>query len=338
MIRIDGSYGEGGGQILRTSLALAAVLQKPIEIFNIRIKRPKPGLRPQHFACVKAVQKITHAEVEEVKLGTKRLIFYPKGIYPGHYTFDIGTAGSISLLLQGILLPLVMADSPSEVVVRGGTHVPFSPPYHYLEYVLAPMLLSLGIKLDFRLFKWGWYPEGGGEITVKVFPVKKFKGQYWEKPPNFSSLKVISASSHLPEDIRKRQTKKLLSYLREVKLKAEIEEIEASAKGKGTFLFLWVDEVIKAGFSALGAKGKPAEKVAKEVFKKFLFYYKKRVCVDEHLADQIVPFLALASGKSFFITIISSHLITNIWVINQFLKRKIEYKGDIGKPGILKIT
>jgi len=339
MIKIDGSYGEGGGQVLRTSLALSAILQKPIEIFNIRAKRPKPGLRPQHLACVKAVQKITHADVDGAEISAKKLRFSPKGIFPGKYNFDIGTAGSTSLVLQSILLPLSMADEASEIKIKGGTHVPWSPPFHYLKYVFAPMLNSIGIKIELKLYQWGWYPEGGGEIVIRVFPAKELKAQSWNEPPNFSCLKAISASSHLPEHVRKRQIERLIFRLKEIGLEIKSkEEIEASGKGKGSFLFLWIDEKIKAGFSALGAKGKPAEEVAEEVFKYFFTYYRANVCLEEHLADQIIPYLCLASGQSCFKTIISSHLITNIWVINQFLKRKIEYTKSIGEINEIKIT
>ena len=132
MIKIDGSFGEGGGQILRTSLGLAALLQKPLHIFNIRAKRTKPGLRPQHLACVKAIQKITKAEIKGTEIGSKELVFIPEGIYPGEYVFDIGTAGSTSLVLQSILLPLTVAQDCSLIRIKGGTHVPWSPPFHYL--------------------------------------------------------------------------------------------------------------------------------------------------------------------------------------------------------------
>ena len=337
MIKIDGSFGEGGGQILRTSLGLAALLQKPLHIFNIRAKRTKPGLRPQHLACVKAIQSITKAEIKGAEIGSKELVFVPEGIYPGEYVFDIGTAGSTSLVLQSMLLPLTVAQDCSLIRIKGGTHVPWSPPFHYLRYVFAPTLADLGVKIELNINKWGFYPEGGGEIEGKIYPFQTLKAKNWLKPPVFSQLKAISICLNLPEHIRKRQANTLINQLEKIGLKAELREEEAKGRGKGSFLFLWIDEQIKAGFSALGARGKAAEKVAEEVFNAFFLYYKSKVAMDPHLSDQIVPYLCLAPGKSQFTTIISSHLLTNIWVINQFLKRKITCSGKIGQVGKVEI-
>jgi len=337
MIKIDGSFGEGGGQILRTSLGLAALLQKPLHIFNIRAKRTKPGLRPQHLACVKAIQSITKAEIKGAEIGSKELVFIPEGIYPGEYVFDIGTAGSTSLVLQSMLLPLTVAQDCSLIRIKGGTHVPWSPPFHYLRYVFAPTLADLGVKIELNINKWGFYPEGGGEIEGKIYPFQTLKAKNWLKPPVFSQLKAISICLNLPEHIRKRQANTLINQLEKMRLKAELREEEAKGRGKGSFLFLWIDEQIKAGFSALGARGKTAEKVAEEVFNAFFLYYKSKVAMDPHLCDQIVLYLSLAPGKSQFTTIISSHLLTNIWVINQFLKRKIICSGKIGQVGKVEI-
>ena len=337
MIKIDGSFGEGGGQILRTSLGLAALLQKPLHIFNIRAKRTKPGLRPQHLACVKAIQSITKAEIKGAEIGSKELVFIPEGIYPGEYVFDIGTAGSTSLVLQSMLLPLTVAQDCSFIRIKGGTHVPWSPPFHYLRYVFAPTLADLGVKIELNINKWGFYPEGGGEIEGKIYPFQTLKAKNWLKPPVFSQLKAISICLNLPEHIRKRQANTLINQLEKIGLKAELREEEAKGRGKGSFLFLWIDEQIKAGFSALGARGKTAEKVAEDVFNAFFLYYKSKVAMDPHLCDQIVPYLCLAPGKSQFTTIISSHLLTNIWVINQFLKRKITCSSKIGQVGKVEI-
>ncbi|MCD6214228.1 MAG: RNA 3'-phosphate cyclase [Candidatus Desulfofervidus sp.] len=337
MIKIDGSFGEGGGQILRTSLGLAALLQKPLHIFNIRAKRTKPGLRPQHLACVKAIQSITKAEIKGAEIGSKELVFVPEGIYPGEYVFDIGTAGSTSLVLQSMLLPLTVAQDCSFIRIKGGTHVPWSPPFHYLRYVFAPTLADLGVKIELNINKWGFYPEGGGEIEGKIYSFQTLKAKNWLKPPVFSQLKAISICLNLPEHIRKRQANTLINQLEKIGLKAELREEEAKGRGKGSFLFLWIDEQIKAGFSALGARGKAAEKVAEEVFNAFFLYYKSKVAMDPHLSDQIVPYLCLAPGKSEFTTIVSSHLLTNIWVINQFLKRKITCSGKIGQVGKVEI-
>ena len=333
MIKIDGSYGEGGGQILRTALGLAALYQKAVHIFNIRANRPKPGLRPQHLACVKAMQVITKAKVKGAEVGASELFFAPQGNFAGDYHFDIGTAGATSLVLQCLLLPLSQAKEPSTLIIKGGTHVPFSPPFHYLQYVFVPMLAKLGIKVEIELRKWGWYPEGGGEIYIKVYPASFLKAQRWEDFPSFSSLKGLSVAANLPKHVIKRQAKRLKNQIEKLGFSLKIEENFVSSRGKGSFLFLWVDEEIKAGFAAVGIKGKPAEKVADEVSDGFLKYFQNKVALDAHLADQIIPYLALAPGTSSFTTIISSHLRTNIWVIRQFLKRTIDLKGTVNAAG-----
>ncbi len=337
MLHIDGSHGEGGGQILRTSLGLAALYQTAVRIFNIRANRPKPGLRPQHLVCVKAMQAITKAEVKGAEVGASELVFVPKGIFAGDYHLAIGTAGATSLVFQCLLLPLSQAKKPSTLTIKGGTHVPFSPPFHYLKHVFVPMLAKLGIKVELELKKWGWYPEGGGEIYVKVYPSSSLKAQRWEDPPSFSSLKGLSVAANLPRHIIERQAKRLKQQIEQLGLSLKIEERLVSSRGKGSFLFLWVDEEIKAGFSAVGIKGKPAERVADEVSDGFLKYLQNKVALDEHLADQIIPYLALAPETSSFTTIISSHLCTNIWVIRQFLKRTIDLKGNINEAGKVKI-
>ncbi len=335
MLFIDGSFGEGGGQIIRTALGLAALSQTPLHILNIRAKRSKPGLRPQHLACVKAMQVITQAEVRGVHVGSKELIFVPKGIFPGDYKFDIGTAGSTSLLLQCLLLPLSHANRPSMLVLKGGTHVPFSPPFHYLKHVFVPMLSKIGIKLELELINWGWYPKGGGEIRVKISPQQRELTEHqrkWEDPPSFVSLKALSAAANLPHHIVTQQAKRLSECMQVQGFSLQMLEETVQSKGKGSFLFLWIDEEIKAGFSALGARGKPAERVAEEVCHCFIRYLKAKVALDEHLADQLIPFLALTPGVSSFTTVVSSHLITNVEVTKKILKCNILVEGKMGYP------
>jgi len=162
MLKIDGSYGEGGGQILRTALSLSCLLREPIEIFNIRKGRKVPGLQPQHLTCVKAAKRVSDADTEGDKVGSINLIFSPKEVKGGYYLFDIGTAGSTSLVLQTLFLPLSLAPNPSKVEITGGTHVPWSPPFHYLNYIVIPILERMGLRIRLWIEKWGWYPKGGG--------------------------------------------------------------------------------------------------------------------------------------------------------------------------------
>jgi len=171
MLKIDGSYGEGGGQILRTALSLSCLLREPIEIFNIRKGRKVPGLQPQHLTCVKAAKRVSDADTEGDKVGSINLIFSPKEVKGGYYLFDIGTAGSTSLVLQTLFLPLSLAPNPSKVEITGGTHVPWSPPFHYLNYIVIPILERMGLKIRLWIEKWGWYPIGGGIVHVRINPI-----------------------------------------------------------------------------------------------------------------------------------------------------------------------
>ena len=340
MLTIDGAYGEGGGQILRTTLSLSAIFKMPVNIINIRASRPKPGLRPQHLTCVYAMKTITKADVKGAEIGSKSLFFSPKGIYPGKYTFDVAekqaSAGSISLIFQTLLPVLSMADKPSYLILKGGTHVPFSPSFHYIEKVFLPMVKEIGVRTNISLKRWGFYPIGKGEIEVIIYPKDKLEGKKWGKAPSIN-IKGISASSNLPH-VKERQKKRLEEDLEKLGISIEIETREANAYGKGSFAFLFIDSETKAGFSALGARGKPSEAVADEAFSEFSIYYEEKTALDRYLADQLLLYLALAEGSSVFTTCkISSHLLTNLWVIKQFLNREIVFEGKINKPGKIDI-
>ena len=172
MLSLDGSYGEGGGQILRTALSLAALTGVPVRIEGIRARRSKPGLRPQHLTAVQAVARISQAEVTGAHLGSQALTFKPRTPQGGHYRFDVaettGSAGAVTLVAQALLPPLLKAEAPATVILKGGTHVPWSPPAHYLSHVFLPALASMGAEVEMTLERWGWYPRGGGEVRLTI--------------------------------------------------------------------------------------------------------------------------------------------------------------------------
>ncbi|MGE5892852.1 MAG: RNA 3'-terminal phosphate cyclase, partial [bacterium] len=207
MIEIDGSSGEGGGQILRTALGLSAALQKPFRIFNIRINRKKPGLMPQHLMAVRAMKIISGATVTGDSPGSMELMFRPARVKPGAYTFDIGTAGSTSLLLQALLPPLVFADESSSLVLKGGTHVPFSPPFHYISAVFLPVLNRLGIGLTAAIEHYGFYPQGGGSISVSISPQRNPRGLTMRERGVVREITGISGVGNLPLTIAERQAR-----------------------------------------------------------------------------------------------------------------------------------
>jgi RNA 3'-phosphate cyclase len=339
MVPIDGSFGEGGGQILRTSLALSCALGRPMEITNIRKARKKPGLQPQHLAAVKAAASIAGAEVQGAELGSIAIRFLPNETRGGTYTFDVaetrGSAGSTSLVLQAVLLPLCLADRASQVTVHGGTHVPWSPSFHYLQSIFAPLLLRLGVRAGFSISSWGWYPLGNGQVSARITPTRTIQPLTLIDRGRFLRIIGVSAISNLPSHIAVRQRDRALAVLGAQGIEASIDILSAPSAGKGSFLFLAAGfEHLSAGFGSLGAIGKRAEEVADEACHGLLSYLQKKGALDPHLADQIVPWLAFCQGPSEFTTsCVTRHLLTNLWVVQQFMDIGVRVEGCEGGEG-----
>lgn len=337
-LEIDGSEGEGGGQILRSSLTMSAILGKPILIKNIRAGRREPGLQAQHLTCVRAIAEITSAELDGDVLGSQKLTFIPKKLKPGKYFFDVAkvkpSAGSVSLVLQTILLPLAFSKDSSVVTIKGGTHVPLSPSVTYLQKVYLPIIMKAGLVANIKLIKWGWYPKGNGEIVVEIYPSDLCEIDLLERG-ELINIEVTSVVSNLPMSIVERQRNEALMILQANKIKATSELYNAPSIGQGTSVFILMNfEKSKAGFESLGAKGKRAEQVAKEACKQSIDFLKTDACIDEHLADQLITIMALSKGHSCLKTSkITRHLLTNISVAEKFLPIKFSVLGKEGQQG-----
>ena len=343
-LEIDGNYGEGGGQILRSSLSLSAILNRPIRISGIRAGRKKPGLAPQHLTSVNAVATITNAKVIGGQLGSQTLTFHPQEISGGNYTFDVAdirpSAGALSLVFQSVALPLSFAKVPSTVTLRGGTHVPWSPSVHYLQKVFIPMAARFGFEGSIQLNRWGWYPKGGGEAIARVQPSANWSGVQLGHRGKLQAIHGISAASNLPEHIINRQHNQIVKRLARFDSSVNIERVKGESIGRGTLVFLMAEfENVQAGFSAIGVRGKRAEAVADEAYQALADFLKSDAAIEPYLADQLILPMALAKGESRFTTSqITQHLTTNIWLVQQFLPVQFEVNGVENESGeIVKI-
>ena len=334
-IVIDGSVGEGGGQILRTSLTLSLLTKKTLRIHNIRSKRSSPGLKQQHLTALKAAAEISNAQVEGDFPGSQEVLFVPGEINPGKYSFKIPTAGSTTLVMQTIFMPLSSASKASHVSITGGTHVPWSPPYHYLEWQWLPWMEQIGYPGKIELGQCGYYPAGGGRLSCAVFPAETIKPLQVAMRSKLVQIRGISAASNLPRDIPNRQRLRFVSRLGPSYPLNDIRSAVLPGQGKGTFLTVLLEfERTTACFTSLGKKGKRAEMVADELVKQVEEYLDTSGCVDSYLPDQLLIPLSFANGQSSIQTSkITLHLMTNAEIIQQFLPVRISIEGDMGKPG-----
>jgi RNA 3'-phosphate cyclase len=336
---IDGSMGEGGGQVLRSSLTLSILTQKPVHLVNIRAGRAKPGLQPQHLKAVEAAAAVCGAQVHGAALHSQQLFFTPGEVHPGRYYFEIGTAGAAALVFHTIYLPLARAGDTSTVIIRGGTHVPFSPCYHYLEREWLAAIQACGLWMRLEMARAGFYPQGGGEIQAQIRPVEKILPLQRCERGALQRVRGISAVANLSEDIARRQKHQALRRLEPLCRDSKIELSQLPSPGKGTLLFLQADfEQTTCSYFGLGALGKRAEQVADEAVDALEGFLAADGAVDEHLADQLLLPLAFADGASQYSTSrVTRHLLTNAEVIQAFLPTRVNVLGEEGQPGMVTI-
>lgn len=365
LIEINGSIGEAGGQILRTAVALAAVTKKPCYVFNIREGRPKPGLATQHLLGIQALAQLCDGRLEGDYLGSKEIKFYPGEAYRDRVSVNITTAGSIALVLQTLILPALFAPStssgqvsqPVKIIFDGGaTDTFFSPTIDHFRYVFLKILEKMGTEIEINIIRRGFYPEGGTKVEVIVHPLLRSKASAFAdrsrlrptkvggqasklKPLNLTErgkLKKITVTSGASEFLKdKKVAERQLAGVREVlgKLKLSLEEkieyYQTSCPGSQICLIAEFDNTV-IGTDNLGKLGKRAEDVGKEAALELLKEQKSEACLDKHLADQILPYMALAKGKSqVTVSEITNHCKTNIWVIEKFIEGRFEIKDNL---------
>ncbi len=335
---IDGRWGEGGGQVLRTALTLAVALQRAFAADHIRANRPKPGLRPQHLTAVRMMAELSQAEVDGDRLGSTSLTFRPNAVpAAARLQWDVashsrgGSAGSLTLLLQ----TLVPAAPPGlRFSLAGGTHVPWSPPFHYLEWVHLPLLSKLGWEVGLHLDRWGFYPRGQGCVTGVVSHVCGHSVDLRERGV-VREITGLSAAACLPEHIGRRQAAAATGLLGDHGVEAHVtcSQVDAACAGTALVLVARTDRSV-GGSSALGKKGLPAEEVGRAAARGLLAYLASDAALDAHQGDQLLVPAVLCQGDSVFtVERVTSHLLTNALVINAFTGDSVRIEGEPGSQG-----
>ncbi|HTJ41640.1 MAG TPA: RNA 3'-terminal phosphate cyclase [Kofleriaceae bacterium] len=314
---IDGSLGEGGGQVLRTSLALAAITGRAIRIDNVRARRAKPGLQRQHLACVLAAARVCNASVRGAVLGSGRVDFAPQAIVAGEYVFDIGTAGSTGLVVQTVLPILLCASGPSRVVVTGGTHNPLAPSYDFLARAFVPIVRRMGADVSIEIERYGFNPGGGGRVVCTIVP-SSLVGLELVDGGAVTRRHARAVSARLPTHVCERELAVVQSQLGWRVDECAASSVDAVTPGNALSL-----EVERAGVveivTGFGEKGTRAELVASRACDELRAYLAHDAPVGEHLADQLLIPMALARGGRFRSAPLSRHARTNIEVVARFM-------------------
>lgn len=346
MVKISGDMLEGGGQIIRTSIALAALLGEEVEIINVRGKRSPPGLKAQHITGVKAVAAVSEAEVEGLEIGSKRLRFKPRSRRGGAFTFNIGTAGSISLVLQALMPAAAFTSTPLEARITGGTDVRWSPTIDYVRMVTLPILAKMGYKAELKVERRGHYPRGGGFVTFRAFPIRGLNPITLEEGGAVTKIDGRSHCVRLPSHVAERQAKAASRLLRDagfrdVQVETEWYPPEKDphlGPGSGITLCAITSTGSILGADAIGEKGKPAEKVGEEAASKLLEDIKTGMALDRHMSDIIIPYIAVAEGRSrITVSQLTLHTMTNIKVTETIARTQFKVQGELNKPGRIEV-
>lgn len=341
MIKIDGSFGEGGGQILRYAACFAAATSKEVEVYNIRVKRPNPGLRPQHLAVLNIMKQIFGGEILGARVGSTKVIFKFGEERINRLAYNIGTAGSITLILQSVIPALAYKKIDMELRLIGGTDVKWSPTTDYMKYAYATLVEKFGVSIDIKVIRRGYYPKGGGVVDVSI-QSGKLSATNLTHRGEIDQVKIVSVVSNLPRHIGERQISTVMKILTEYGL-GNILNIEEDypdrrrAYGPGvSLLVIGRNRVYKiySGGDSIGERGKPAEKVGEEAAKKFLEWYQSKAALDIFQSDMVIPYIALSGGGEYTAPDFTPHMKSALYVMKEVLD--IEYEV-IQEDGAYKI-
>jgi RNA 3'-terminal phosphate cyclase (ATP) len=325
MIELDGSMGEGGGQILRTALTLSMITAQPFRIQNIRANRAKPGLMRQHLVAVQAAAQVCDAEVAGAAVGSQALTFAPQAIKGGDYKFAIGTAGSCTLVLQTLMPALLFADSRSTVQVNGGTHNPMAPPAHFLQRAYCRAMADMGAAIDIRINRFGFFPAGGGEVLADIAPCKKLRPFEWMTRGDRKAASAESFIAGVPLKVAMRELECIGTGMGWNESQLLIRGLPAD-QGPGNALLITLEhQHVTEVFTGFGEKSVRAEAVARQALQDARRYIASKAAVGEYLADQLMLPLALAGGGGFTTETVTMHAKTNAEVIARFLPVRFHF-------------
>lgn len=337
LIEIDGSQGEGGGQVLRTALALSLATGQPFRMERIRARRARPGLMRQHLTCVRAAKTIGGARTRGDELGGTELSFAPSRLTPGDYRFAIGTAGSMPLVLQAVLPALLVAGGPSRLELEGGTHNHAAPPWDFLAHALVPALARMGPSVVPTLQRCGFYPAGGGKLAVEVRPSGALAPIEMLERGVVRRVHALVRIANLPSHIAVTERDVLVERLALAAGDARIEECDAHGPGNAAMVFVESDSGTEV-FTGFGQVGLPAARLAQELADGVRAFLDADVPVGRHLADQLLVPLALAGGGRFRTSEVTSHTRTAADVVKRFLKTRITFTQEEGGHTLVEVS
>ena len=346
MIEIDGSLGEGGGQVLRTTVALSALLGRDVYVRDIRAKRPNPGLQAQHVTAIKAVAALSGADTTGLQIGSTDLRFTPGKKMSGSFKFDVGTAGSIPLVLQALMPAAAFSSGETEFEITGGTDVKWSPTIDYVRFVVLPNLSKIGYHAELRLIRRGHYPKGGGRVSMTVQACSGLRCLHLTERSEIKGVRGISHCVKLPAHVAQRQVtaaKEVLNEIDQLNVSVNVETYPMGtdphiAPGSGIVLYTDSEPSGAVGADSVGERGNPAEEVGRHAATQLAQEIQSGAPVDRHMSDILIPYLAVADGDSEFRTsLITMHTLTNARIAELVSGAKIKVDGELGSSGIVRV-